>query len=148
MSKVRRGSEILQRQSGLQQIMRHARLIVRLQQLVQQNLPTAAAAHCRLANYNQGRLLLVVDNAHWATRLRYQQEQLAERLRQHPQFAELRLIQFRVRPQQQDLAQQQLPATPRHSIPAQARQAISQCAENIEDEQLRKALLRLANNQG
>lgn len=147
MSKVRRGSDILQRQPGLQQIMRHARLIGRLQLIVQQNLPPAAAAHCQLANYNHGRLLLVIDNAHWATRLRYQQEQLTERLRRHPQFSDLRIIQFRVRPQQHGTAQQQSVAVTRHSISTHARQTLSQCAENIEDEQLRNALLRLANNQ-
>lgn len=138
-------SSILNKQSGLRNIVQHAKYFVTLQKIVHQHLPEAAAEHCHLANYHQGRLVLIIDNAHWATRLRYQQNQLVSRLCQHVEFKNLQRIQLKIRPSSafNDAIDKK---KPRLEISAQAGQAINNCAETIEDPKLRAALERLARN--
>lgn len=143
MGKPRHGATILQQQSGLHGLLEHARLVGQLQHVLHACLPAAAAAHCHLADYSQGRLLIIIDNAHWATRMRYQQDQLAQRLRRHNEFADLRQIQFRVRPGAQFASTEQNASKARKQISAKARESIRDCADAISDQALREALLRL-----
>lgn len=145
MSTARHISNILQANQELRSLFQRANLHGKLQSILQQCLPAAAAKHCHLGNFTADQLTLVVDNAHWATRLRYQQEQLLERLRQHQEFAGLHSLRLQVRPAQ-DLNQAPMPASKRQEISEQAREIISSCADIITDEKLRAAMQRLASN--
>lgn len=145
LNQLKHTAAILNKQSVLRDIVQRANSFAVLQRIVHSYLPGAAAEHCQLANYNQGRLVLVIDNAHWATRLRYQQNQLMDKLCQHNEFSDLQRIQFKVRPNTafNDAIHEQ---KPRLEISAQAGLAIFNCAEAIEDPHLRAALERLARN--
>lgn len=146
MKKLKNSAEILHQQPALRQVIAHAKQLELLQPILQSCLSAAAASYCHLANYSNGRLVIIVDNAHWLTRLRYQQQQLIDRLRAHSQFAGLQRIQFRVRPT--TVAQDGRQPQDRATISSAAKDCINSCAEVIEDEKLRAALLRLAQNQG
>jgi len=145
LNQLKHTAAIINQQSVLREIVQQATLFAELQSIVHTYLPGAAAEHCQLANYIQGRLVLVIDNAHWATRLRYQQNQLMDKLCQHKQFSDLQRIQFKIRPNTafNDANQQQ---KPRLELSAEAGQTIFNCAEAIEDPHLRAALERLARN--
>ena len=51
----------------LSTIMRHARLLQRINQQVQQKLPLALRQFCQVANLRQRTLVIIVDNAAFAT---------------------------------------------------------------------------------
>lgn len=85
-------------------------LIQKTQQLTQLNqcLHTIAvdlAAHCRVADIQGNCLILHVDNAAWATRLRYETPQLLKLLNPHPDFSNIEAIRWQIhRPLHQDKA--------------------------------------------
>lgn len=54
------------------------------------------AKHCKLANYRQGKLTLVVTSPVWATKVRYAAPELIKTLRVHPEFSELKKINYEV----------------------------------------------------
>ena len=138
-------SSIIQRQSVLRVIMRNASRFAALEQIVHAQLPSAAAPFCHLANYQNGRLVLLIDNALWVTRLRYQQNQLLERLARYPDFADLQRIQLKVKPNPSFHTKSEEDAEKNH-LSREAGDMLKSCAENITDPQLRAALERLARH--
>lgn len=103
-------------------------------------LPENAATHVRVADYADGRLVLMVDSGTWATRLRYQQRAIDQSLARRLRYPVERL-DVRVRP----LPDNASPApAPRH-LSDQARRTIADCSRWVEDNpELAAALDRLA----
>src|SRR5690625_1595173 len=68
-------------------IVRHAAHLRRVREAVLTALPAQAGDHVHVASVDPGRLLLHVDSAGWATRLRYAEpamrHALAQRMRLH-----------------------------------------------------------------
>lgn len=136
-------AHILHGNPRLHSLLQQAQNLSQLQALVHQYLAPAAREQLRLGGYENGLLTLVLNDAAWATRLRYQQEQLVQQLRQHDPFAGLLRIRLKVRP----ASNHPEPAeTERRYLTANASEHIRQSAEQIEDPQLRAALKRLAQN--
>lgn len=132
-----RGSPLLQR------LLRQAENLSRLQALVHRYQSPAIREQLRLGSYEDGVLTLVLADAVWVTRLRYQQEHLMQQLRQHAEFSGLRHIRLKIRPKSS--APAEAPEERRY-LSDIASQNIRQGAQNIEDPQLREALQRLAKN--
>ena len=136
--------QILRGHHSLQRLLPHAETLSQLQSLVHRYLAPAAREQVQLGNYEQGVLPLVLADAAWATRLRYQQEQLVRQLAQHPEFAGLQRIRLKIRPtatttDEDDNAE-------RRYLSGAASEHIRHYADAIEDPQLRAALQRLAGN--
>ncbi len=121
-------------------LLQKARHLLALNQLFQQTLEPEARPHCRLMNQEGGLLLIEVDNASWATQLRYQSQTLLNQLRQQVEFSELTHIQFKVYTPASTAA----PAPVSNPPSAENRKMIEAIALGIQDEKLRDALLRLA----
>ncbi len=68
-----------------------------LSQQVQKLLRPELAQHCQVANLRDGCLILQVDNAAWATQLRFEQTELLSKLRKQPELAGLASIKIQVR---------------------------------------------------
>ena len=52
------------------------------------------AKHCKLANYRNGELTLVVTNAAWATKVRYAIPELMKTLCVQPEFRDIKKISY------------------------------------------------------
>ncbi len=101
----------------------------------------SVAGHVAVADYCEGELVLIADSGAWATRLRYQQEQLRRQLAQHMRL-NLDHIEIRVRPP----ATQSPPAAQfKRRISASARHQLGESARHIEDPNLAAAITRLSH---
>lgn len=125
-----------------------ASLLARVEQLNQLQavldplLPPAARPFCRIASYRQGALLLILPNAQWATRLRYQENRLLGLMGQQPAFADIQRILVKVRPPQ---GPQPGPAQTR-TLSLATRESLASAAASMDDQALREALQRLASH--
>lgn len=97
--------------------------------------------HIRLSAYRGDSVYLLVDNAHWATRLRYMLSELTQDLRKLDEFNRLKTIQFSVKPLYTPPSYQKTA----RAISKDNAEHISTVAKYIEDEALRKALIKLSN---
>ena len=136
-------TQVLRGSPHLQRLLRQAENLSKLQSLVYQHLAPAQREQLQLGAYEQGVLTLILADAAWATRLRYQQERLMQQLRQHAEFAGLQRIRLKIRPASDAPPE---PHEERRYLSDTASQNIRQGAENIEDPELREALQRLAKN--
>lgn len=135
--------QVLRTTPLLHRLLKQAEQLSRLQELVYLYLAPAARDQLQLGNYVEGTLSLIVSDAGWATRLRYQQERLMAQLRQHSEFAGLQRVRIRVRPagQPTDTA-----GETRRYLSETASEQIRQDAAHVTDPQLKAALERLAGN--
>lgn len=103
-------------------------------------LPESSAGHVGIADYHDGELLIIVDNGAWATRLRYQQEQMRRMLAQKMRL-DLDRIEIRVRP----AVNYTQPAPQiKRELSATARRQLGETARYIDDANLAAALTRLS----
>lgn len=137
------GTKLLREAKPLQGLFSEAQRLGQLQQLLDSQLQPAARPHCKVASWRAGSLLLVVTDAHWATRLRYQQRRLLRQLQAFDEFADLQRILFKVQPQIERRA-----ATRNVQLSAVAAEALHEAAEGISNPRLKAALERLASRSG
>ncbi|CAM4003293.1 hypothetical protein CCOS865_03659 [Pseudomonas reidholzensis] len=141
-SPARPPAALLRGARPLRLLLNQAERLVHLQRLLESQLQPAARAHCHVASWRDGVLLLVVTDGHWATRLRYQQKRLQRQLLELEVFGNLRRILFKVQP----------PMTPAKraghapELSSEAAESIRDTAEGISDPKLRAALERLAGH--
>ena len=126
----------------LKALFREAERLNHLQHLLETQLEPAARAHCKVASWQSGCLVLVVSDGQWATRLRYQQRRLQRQLVAFEEFANLTKILFKVQP---SIPQRRGPGHVLR-LSKQAADDIRASAEHISDPRLRAALERLASH--
>lgn len=127
---------------SLNGLMEHARRLERLAREIRAALPHPLADHCRLANVRRGSLILQVDSAAWATRLRYQVPGLLKQFRKHASLAQVTDIKIRVTPP--DSPKSIRPFRSARLSPSSAKMLMD-TAEAITDPDLGAALRRLAS---
>ena len=108
-------------------------------------LEPTLAEHSRVANFRAGCLVIAVDAAVWATRLRYLFPEILSKLRLEAGLAGLSSLRSIVDP-----SFFINPTIKRRSLSLAAKHAhlIKETANSISDPTLAQALLRLANNGG
>ncbi|MCP4046778.1 MAG: DUF721 domain-containing protein, partial [Gammaproteobacteria bacterium] len=74
------------RNPGLGQLLAHARILNRLDQILTSILDPALSPHCQVAEYRNHCLILVCSNATFATRLRMISQQLLDSFREEGEF--------------------------------------------------------------
>ncbi|WP_375740071.1 DUF721 domain-containing protein [Pseudomonas boanensis] len=139
---ARSPAALLREEKPLRALFTEAQRIDHLQQLVASQLQPAAREHCHVASWREGRLLLIVTDGHWATRLRYQQARLLRQLKAFEDFAGLSKIIFKVQPTTGGSAK---PAAESRLSPTAA-ESLQATAETVSDPRLRAALERLARH--
>ncbi|OLO03764.1 MULTISPECIES: DciA family protein [Salinicola] len=135
-------SRLLTQPGGLGDVMRMATLIERAQSHLRHQLPPDVAEHIYVGGYHDGVLTLITDRAAWLTWLRYEQPRLLKLLHQLPGFEAVMKFSLKVRP-----------IRPVKAIPRQTRrlsqagaEALSDCAEGLEESPLKRSLNRLASH--
>lgn len=131
---------LLREARPLKAIFSHAQRLAHLQRLLESQLQPAARAHCHVASWREGTLLLVVTDGHWATRLRYQQKRLQRQLVAFKEFANLTRLQLKVQP----ATVHQAPMGQARDLSYSAAETITETADGISDPKLKAALERLA----
>jgi hypothetical protein len=93
--------------------------------------------------YAEGCLVVNADSSVWSSKVLFQRQTLAQRLRRQPLLAELRTLQVRVRPPA--AAKVAIPEAPRTGLSPVAQCCVAGIAQDIDDPALREALFRLAH---
>lgn len=124
---------------ALGSVLRQAAFLQEIEAVVHEGLPPEARDQVRVAACGNDRLVLLVGNAGWATRLRYQQNairrELARRMRRH-----VGQVEIRVRPMEEVAA----PEWPRRQLSDSARKRLEAAARCVDNPELAAALRRLA----
>lgn len=123
-------------------LLTHAATLQRLTSLVHGRLPVPLSAHCRVANYKGGILIIHVGSATWASKLRYLIPGLREGLVTHAEFQDL--VEIRLRTIADPSAPLKKVRRPR--MPKEAAVLLNSLAERISSKGLAAALRRLARN--
>ncbi|MCC5792444.1 MAG: DUF721 domain-containing protein [Legionellaceae bacterium] len=127
--------------SNLVKICLRSYQLEKLQDMVRQVLPDSLREHCQVGSFQQGQLIILVNDACWATELKFLLPQLRDRLRSEYQLYQLSGIQLKV-----GLP----PAVPesgrkkKSGLTRQARQLIDKEAEGLPPGPLQTALKKLA----
>ena len=119
-------------------MLRRARELDRLDQLLRQNLPAAVAENCRLANVDQERLVFLVNAPVWKSKLRLLADVLldAAAAAGHP----ARALVVKVVPEPSNS-----PEATGKPLSEAVRESLRAAARSVEDPDLRAQLLKLAS---
>lgn len=145
INKPRKLPELLadQDNSALSGVIRRGRQLHGLGVLLGEILGPELATHCQLANIRGNTLVVAVSSTAWATRVRYQSPQLLQKIRCEERLRGIDTIHVRITPLASPLTSTSH-SIRRASMSDAASECLSQCAEGIEDQNLRSALRHLA----
>lgn len=130
--------------SGLRKIVRQAQKLAAMNRIVQTYLPENCQPHCRVAQISPLELILAVDSAAWLMPLRYIKAQLIQQLRQHPQFAYLRDIQYRILPTQ--IIEEKTTTLQPQTLSPENKKLLQMTAAAIQHPLLKRALTKLTQS--
>ncbi|RUR10722.1 DUF721 domain-containing protein [Legionella septentrionalis] len=115
-----------------------------LKDKVSQHLPPLFQKHCSIAGFNKGCLILLVDDAIWATQLRFLLPELRDKLRQEAGIYQLASIKLLLNPAEQIQIKTKTPVPHMLSLPN--KMAIMHAAEQCSFLPLKNALYKLAKH--
>jgi hypothetical protein len=122
------------------------RQLMRWTALFRAQIDNELAPHCYLSNIQDRTLIVYVDSAAWATRLRFQIPQLLDKLRAtNPVFSNLEEVKIKVLTQSQQHLHDIVVSTG-PTMSAENANVINSLSESIDDSGLRKALQELAHH--
>lgn len=106
-------------------------------------------AHCHVVQATPSHLMIVTENPHWNTRLRFLVPQILQQLKQQSEHAKLTAIYCKVRP---PLFHPSLTFKKKHRVPLIISQntatALKRAADKIQNKKVRCALEKLAAHAG
>lgn len=127
--------------SATREIESRAAILSRLLQILREALPTALRSHVSGCALHDRQLVVFVDQAEWATHLRFLENEILTAVSRYPEFG---ISGVRCRIQPVDKPDDTPSAT--HAISGKSRKLLQQAADNLQDDELADALRRLANS--
>lgn len=139
---AKRSKSLLTQANSLNQLVNQAAILSQLQDCINLYLPTVIKESCHVASFQGGTLTIYAIQAHWATRLRYQQNRLKQQLQQHAEFSGIKKIVIKVYPKPYTKTAEE------HylEMSVTTAQTIAETAKNISHPALKSALERLATH--
>lgn len=133
-------SRISRKTHDLNRLFRKAEAISKLDKDLDAVLPQKLKGQFKISGYKNGTLKLVVHSAIMATRLKFNQSELIEKLRFNPILEELNAISIKIRPARykKEIKRKLKPISNENA------QLLTEEAGQTKDEELKNALLRLA----
>lgn len=129
----------------LQTLLSQLKELKQFNDLLNQHLEPSLAQHCQAVRIDKDCLIVIVDNGHWATQLRFQIPRLLAQLRNSSPLQNLKGIICKVRPE--------YTSHPRNKKPRKVATVSDQTAENIlttaqmiKDDSLRDILEKIAKH--
>jgi len=138
-------AEIFTHSPHLCEMIKKVNQLSNLNRLIQKKLSPHLAQHCRLANFRQNTLILSAATPATGHLLRFAVPDLLTQLRQDKEWCHLAGIQVEVRPPLTLTIPQTPLSHPQPELSAESATTIKTAAFSIENAELQKALLRLAN---
>ena len=130
--------------SGFASLITEAKKLEFLNNKLLDLLPTPLAMHCRLVKVSSATLVIVVDSAIWSSRLRYSIPDLLAKLKHHSHFfISIKNIEIKVNPKLH-IRQNSIKQKPKRISPKTSN-CLKHTANSIENEKIKKALLKLAS---
>ena len=116
----------------------------RLNELWQKYIDMQLTKHTRVANWRDGRLIIEIDSASWATDIRYSLPELLRKLKTEKELADLKFIEWYIQPQ--EAAAQKSTSRKPAPLSTENSQLLIEAATHTPNEKLKRALLALANH--
>ena len=143
MEKIYRSIDILKDHQDLKFILSKANLLATIQKELNTILDRQLINYCQVANINQKKLTILVDNASVATVLRYQRVELLNAFKNIEVLQTINDLIIRVRP----APTKKIPPKPAiKQLSEHSAQILQENAQRIENPQLKAALLRIAKH--
>ena len=127
--------------SRLQTLQLEASIHAKRARAIKNALPKDLRPKIVAGNLHSGLLTLYVPTASLATRLRFEENNLIEKLREDPLFRGIRRIQCRVKLFKSEASQHKKPA---NRLSAKAASIIQEFSESLTDEEFKRQFQRLA----
>jgi len=113
-----------------------------LTQILRQQLEPNLAAHCYIGKLEDECLVILVDSAAWASKLRFHSQSLLPQLQTaHQSFAQIQLIRVKILSQSVSTPE---PVYQKPKMNKENAKGLTTLAESIDDPNLQAALARLA----
>ncbi len=113
-----------------------------LTQILRQQLEPDLAVHCYIGKLDKDCLVILVDSAAWASKLRFHSQTLLPQLQMaHQSFAQLSLIRVKILSQSVSIPE---PEYQKPKMNKENAKGLNTLAESIDDADLQAALTRLA----
>lgn len=141
-------SHYLSHHQVLHSFLHKAKKITAINKLLPQIFPTETLEHCQVMNISDENALIIgVDSAVWATRLRFIEQILLEKLHAHKDGKEIKTIQYRVRGanklHEAKCHEASLPVCSPIPLTEKSHQIIYDLSSSISSPELKAVLLRL-----
>lgn len=128
--------------SGLVYLLNHCQLLWHLNQELATALPVSLQLHCCVANFRMHTLIIHVDSALWATRLRYTTPTLLKHWQTLSTLPTIKRVEIRVRPA--TVTVKPLTPHPKPILSTQTVKGLHEVVDNITHTPLKVALQKLA----
>jgi len=115
----------------------------RLNELWQKYIDINLAKHTRVANWRDPTLIIEIDNANWATHVRYSLPELLIKLKAEKELAGLKYINWYIKPTE---SKNKLKPRKTKALSKENSQLLAEAAEHTPHEKLKDALLALAKH--
>lgn len=86
-----------QNNSAFGKIVQQSQRLAKLNMLFKDFLESSLKKHCQLAQIEGSELVIIVDNASWATRLRYAIPEILKNIKTQPEFSAVKKIRYCIR---------------------------------------------------
>lgn len=141
--KVEPTEQILQSAQGeLADIIKRAKSVNNFDSSLQELLPKALQPHCKVANFNNGNLMLYVDSGAIASKFHFIKPSLLSDLRKHPGFAGLASIEVKISQEAFKTTQIDTKVVEKH-FSSEVSQQLIELIANTEDHDIKKSLEHL-----
>ena len=142
--RMRNFTDLMTSNKRLCQLVNNNRHFQKIESHLLQALPVFLVAHAGLLAYENGILVIRVDNSNWAGKIRFYLPQLTRELKNTTYFKGLRLIKVKVSPRY--AAEVKTRKAKRRFLPVNAKKSLLETAESIQDPSLKEALISLARH--
>jgi hypothetical protein len=142
-SSIKSPTQLLQQSRGsLKAVFNHSMVLLAIETVVRNVLESDKHDSVQVASYNKGSLHLVTHSAALATRIKYSQRAMIAALKHLKKPVYVKTVKVSVRPEFH-----KMPQTTRSAIvlSTESAQYIANAAKYIEDDALRKALIKLSD---
>jgi len=142
--RVRNFTDLMTSNKRLCDLVNNNRHFQKIESSLHQALPVYLVAHTGLLAYENGILVIRVDNSNWAGKIRFHLPQIISELRKTHYFKGLIHIKVKVSPRH--VAEVKTGKVKRRALPDSAKKSLLDTAESIQDPSLKEALSRLARH--
>lgn len=115
-----------------------------LQRFIDSLLDPELARRLQVGALGSDYVVLIAESSAWAAKIRYTIPMILEHLQTHTEYA--RVTTIRIRTQKYDRPTPHVPEPRRLSLGIEAASAIEETAENIEDQEIARALRKLTRH--